>query len=181
MVYTSLFGASPTSTFVLGRDHWATEEHLRASGLLHTILRDNLYADFVPHLAGEDGVIRGPGGSGRVSAVVQDDIAEVATAVLLAPSEHVGATYDLTGPEAVSFDDVAKLLSQRTGRKVSYHDETLDEAYATRAIYGAPAWQVEAWVSTYTAIAAGEMELVSDDIPTITGHPAKSLDDLLRD
>lgn len=125
-------------------------------------------------------MIRGPGGSGRVSAVVQDDIADVATAVLLAPSEHDGATYDLTGPEALRLDEVAQILSRRTGRKISYHDEPLDEAFASRAISGAPAWQVEAWVSTYTAIAAGEMELVSDDITTITGHRATSLDDLLR-
>ena len=47
LVYTSFVGASPTSTFTLGRDHWATEEHLRASGIPHTILRDNLYADFL--------------------------------------------------------------------------------------------------------------------------------------
>jgi hypothetical protein len=62
---------------------------------------------------------------------------------------------------------------------VSYVDETVPEAYASRAHYGAPDWQVDAWVSTYTAIRAGELEGISDDIETITGRPATSLAQLL--
>ena len=50
LVYLSFFGAAPDATFTLGRDHWATEEHLRASGIDHVILRDNLYLDFLPGL-----------------------------------------------------------------------------------------------------------------------------------
>lgn len=64
VVYTSFQGAAPAATFTLARDHWATEEHLRASGLAHTILRDSLYADFLPLMVGEDGAIRRPGGGG---------------------------------------------------------------------------------------------------------------------
>ena len=45
IVYVSFFGASPTATFTLARDHWATEEHLRSAGVAYTILRDNIYAD----------------------------------------------------------------------------------------------------------------------------------------
>ena len=52
LVYTSFVGAAPGATFTLARDHWATEEHIRAAGLGFTFLRDNLYADFVPMLAG---------------------------------------------------------------------------------------------------------------------------------
>jgi NAD(P)H dehydrogenase (quinone) len=179
LVYTSFLGASPTATFTLGRDHWATEERLRASGLPHTILRDNLYADFLPFMAGPDGVIRGPAGDGRVSAVVREDVADVTAAVLLTPAGHVGATYELTGPEAMSLTEVAATVSRVTGRPVTYHDESLEEAYASRASYGAPDWQVDAWVSTYTAIASGEMARVSGDIEAITGHPATSLTELM--
>jgi NAD(P)H dehydrogenase (quinone) len=60
LVYISFYGASPTCTFTLARDHYATEEHIRASGLRFTFLRDNLYADFLPAMAGDEGVIRGP-------------------------------------------------------------------------------------------------------------------------
>lgn len=180
LVYTSFVGAGPNATFTLVRDHWATEEHIRASGLGFTFLRDNLYADFFSLMVGKDGVIRGPAGDGRVAAVAQDDIAEVAAAVLLAPTSHVEATYDLTGPEGLTLKEVAATISAATARAVTYVPETVEEAYASRAVFGAPDWQVDAWVSTYTAIAAGELTAVSDDIQTITGHPATSLDELLR-
>ncbi|MFC7593285.1 NAD(P)H-binding protein [Nonomuraea antimicrobica] len=64
LVYISFHGAAPMATFTLARDHWATEQHIRDSGLPFTFLRDNLYADFLPALAGDDGVIRGPAGQG---------------------------------------------------------------------------------------------------------------------
>lgn len=98
VLYTSVVNASPTATFTLARDHAATEAHLRASGLPWTFLRDNLYADLLPLLAGDDGVIRGPAGDGELAAVARDDIADVAAAVLRDPQPHRGATHDLTGP-----------------------------------------------------------------------------------
>jgi NAD(P)H dehydrogenase (quinone) len=180
LVYTSFMAAAPDATFTLARDHWATEEHIRASGMRYTFLRDNLYADFLPFMVGEDGVIRGPAGDGRVSVVAQDDIADAATAVLRDPAPHAGTTYSLTGPEALTLNEIAEVIAGVTGREVTYHPETVDEAYASRAHYGAPDWQVDAWVSTYTAIAAGELAPVTGDIPALTGHPATSVADLLR-
>lgn len=179
LVYISFYGASPSATFTLARDHWATEQHIRDSGLPFTFLRDNLYADFLPSMAGDDGVIRGPAGQGRVAAVAQDDIADAATAVLLGPAAHEGATYDLTGPRALTLDEVAATLSEATGRTFAYHPETVEEAYASRQVYGAPEWQVDAWVSTYLAIAAGELEGVSDAVPALTGRPATTFEELL--
>jgi len=180
LVYTSFVGAAADATFTLGRDHWATEEHIRASGLTFTFLRDNLYADFLPIMVGEDGVIRGPGGDGRAALVAQDDIAEAAVAVLREPAAHANATYDMTGPDAVSFGEVAATMTVVTGRAVSYHVETVEEAYKSRASYGAPDWQVEAWVSTYTSVASGELARVSADIPALTGHAATSVAEVLR-
>ncbi|HEY3339454.1 MAG TPA: SDR family oxidoreductase [Propionicimonas sp.] len=180
VVYISFYGAAPDCTFTLGRDHYATEEHLRSSGMATTFLRDNLYADFFPAMVGEDGVIRGPAAQGRVAAVAQDDIADAAVAVLLDPRRHAGATYSLTGPEALTLDEVAAMLGGATARAVTYHPETVPEAYESRASYGAPDWQVDAWVSTYTAIAAGELAGVTGDVERLAGHPATSLGELLR-
>jgi uncharacterized protein YbjT (DUF2867 family) len=176
IVYLSFYGAAPDCTFTLGRDHWATEQHILGTGMRYTFLRDNLYADFLPLLVGADGVIRGPAGDGRVSAVAQDDVAAVAAAVLTAPGTHDGVAYHLTGPEELTFHQIAALL----GPDVRYQPETVGEAYASRAGYGAPAWQVDAWVSTYTAIAAGEMAGVSGDVEWVTGRPARSLAEVLR-
>ena len=178
VVYTSFQGAAADCTFTLGRDHWATEEAIRASGMTHTFLRDSFYADFLPLMA-TDGAIRGPAGDGRVAAVARDDVAAAAAAVLADPGPHAGATYDLTGPEALSLAEAAALITEVTGTPTTYVAETLPEAYASRASYGAPDWQVDAWVSTYTAIARGEVEQVSDAVQRLTGRPATSLRELL--
>ncbi|MFI1725264.1 SDR family oxidoreductase [Streptomyces sp. NPDC020489] len=180
LVYVSFFGAAPDAAFTLARDHFHTEEHIRATGLAYTFLRDNIYADFVPDLAGADGVIRGPAGKGRAAFVAQDDIADAAAAVLTRPAEHAGAVYDLTGPESLSLEEAAAVLSEVWGRPVAYHPETVEEAYASRSSYGAPRWQLDAWVSTYTAIAAGQLDGVSDAVPRLTGRPATPLPDVVR-
>lgn len=175
VVYVSFFGAAPDATFTLARDHAATEQRLRDSGMAWTFLRDNLYLEFVDQMMGEDGVIRGPAGDGQAAVVAHEDIARVATAVLIGPESHAGQTYSLTGPEALTFAEMAAVVSEVTGREVTFHDETLEEAYASRAVYGAPDWQVDAWVSTYTAVAKGELDGVTDDVERLTGRPPLSL------
>ena len=183
VVYTSFYGAGPESTFLLARDHWHTEQHIRASGMAFTFLRDNLYADLLPEMAGPEGVLRGPAGDGRVAAVARADVIDAAVAVLAAADQgssvHDGVTYAPTGPVALTIAEIAAIITRETGHQVSYQDETLAEAYASRAGYGAPQWMVDAWVSTYTAIAAGELAGVSDDVQLLTGHPPLSLAELL--
>jgi NAD(P)H dehydrogenase (quinone) len=179
VVYTSFYGAAPDATFTLARDHYATEARIRASGMDFTFLRDNFYLDFLPLLAGEDGVIRGPAGDGLVSAVSREDVARSAVTILRDPALHVGTTYNLTGPEEISLGTAAEVLTAHTGRTVTYHPETVEEAYASRASYGAPPWQVDAWVSTYTAIAAGELAGLSPDVRALTGRDPLSLAEFL--
>lgn len=66
------------------------------------------------------------------------------------------------------------------GETVTFHDETVAEAYESRRRWGAPAWQNDSWVSTYTAIASGELAAVSDDIRTITGRRPLTLAEFLQ-
>ena len=180
VVYTSFAGASPDAAFTLGRDHHATEQAIRDAGLPHTFLRDNFYLDVLPYFADAAGVIRGPAGDGRVAAVARADVAEVAAAVLRSPADHAGATYELTGPEAMTLAEVAARASVVLGRTLRFEDETVEEAYASRrAAYGAEDWQLDAWVSTYTAIRDGEVAAVTDDVRRITGRPPRSLEDVL--
>ena len=181
IVYTSFFGAAADSTFTLGRDHFATEERIRASGMDFTFLRDNFYLDFLPLLAGVDGVIRGPAGDGVMAAVARADVARSAVTVLRDPALHIGRTYDLTGPEDLSLARAAELLSAGTGRTITFHNETLEEAYASRASYGAPPWQVDAWVSTYTAIAAGELAGPTSAVHELTGREPLGLAQFLAE
>lgn len=179
IVYTSFFGAAPGSVFTLGRDHYATEEHIKASGMDYSFLRNNFYLDFLPLLAGEDGVIRGPAGNGMMAAVARADVARSAVTVLRDPALHVGRSYDLTGPEDVSLTQAAELLTAGTGRTITFRNETVEEAYASRASYGAPPWQVDAWVSTYTAIAAGNLAGPTSAVHELTGREPLDLAEFL--
>ena len=178
MVYLSFVAAAPDSTFTFARDHWATEQHIVTTGLRHTFLRDAIYADFLPGLVRADRTIRGPAGDGAFTPVAQDDIAAVATAVLRS-DDYDGVRLDVTGPERLTMTDVAAVLSDVAARPVVYVEETVEEAYASRASYGAAAFEVDGWVSTYTAIASGELDVLSDDVRAVTGRDPISLRALL--
>lgn len=181
VVYTSFAGAAPDATFTLGRDHADAEAAIRESGMAFTFLRDNFYSDLLPWFAGEDGVIRGPAGDGRVAAVGRADVADAALAVLLAPEQHEGGVHLLTGPEALSFDEVAARGGAALGRELRYEPETIEEAYASRRRWSEEQWQLDAWVSTYTAIADGDVAEVTDDVERLTGHPARTIEESIRE
>ncbi|GAA1113101.1 SDR family oxidoreductase [Arthrobacter flavus] len=181
IVYTSFFGAAADATFTLGRDHWATEEYIRRSGIAYTFLRNNLYLDVLQHFADDDGTIRGPAGNGRLAAVSREDVVQVSTAILRDAAVHAGNTYELTGPTALTLAEAAAIISKETGREVTYRNETVDEAYASRQHFGAPDWQLDAWVSTYTAIAEGGLARTTTTVQDLTGRPAQDLAQVLRD
>ncbi|THA70322.1 SDR family oxidoreductase [Streptomyces sp. A0958] len=186
IVYVSFLGAAPDATFTFARDHWETEAHIRTTDVRYTFLRDSWYLAGLPAMTGADGVLRGPAGDGRVAAVAHEDIADAATAVLLADTDatgpsHDGQTYELTGPEAFTLAEAAEELSRAAGRTITYEPQTREEAYASRAHYGAPDWEVAGWVTSYEAIAAGEMATVSAAVPRLTGRPAKNLATYLRE
>jgi NAD(P)H dehydrogenase (quinone) len=180
VVYTSFQGASADATFTLGRDHFWTEQAVRDTSMAHTFLRDSFYLDFVEDLVGEDGVIRGPADDGAMAAVARADVARVATAVLRDPARHLDRTYDLTGPAAITLEQAAAVVSEVRGRPVSYHRESLEEAYASRQRWQPEPWQADAWVSTYTAIADGSLAKVSGDVERVTGRPPMTLRQVLE-
>jgi uncharacterized protein YbjT (DUF2867 family) len=177
IVYTSYLGAAPDAAFSLARHHWATEEHLRGLGIPFVALRDSLYADFLPLMRGADGVIRGPAGEGRFAPVAIDDVAACAVAALLDPT--VTGAHELTGPALMTMSSAAAVLSAH-GMPTRFEDETVEEAYASRASYGAPGWEVEGWVTSYLAIRDGSLDRVTDGVRLLSGREPKSLEDLLR-
>jgi NAD(P)H dehydrogenase (quinone) len=180
IVYTSFVAAAPDTTFTFGRDHFHTEEHIKASGVGYTFLRDNIYLDFIPLLCPAEGVIRGPAGDGRVAAVARDDVAAVAAAVLTGEG-HDGETYDITGAEAFTLAEAAAELSRVTGRRITFENETLEEARESRRSSGAEDFEIEGWVTSYAAIAAGDLEAVSDCVERFLDREPLRLGDWLRD
>ncbi len=180
IVYTSFLGAAQDATFTLARHHHATEVHIRRTGLAHTFLRNSMYLDFVPFFASPDGVIAGPAGNGRTAWVSRDDVAAVAAAVLTQDG-HDGRSFELTGPESHSMSYAAEVLTDVTGRPVTFKDETIAEAYASRAHYGAPDYEVEGWVTSYLAVAKGELDIVTDTVEQLTGRRPRSLREFLAE
>jgi NAD(P)H dehydrogenase (quinone) len=180
IVYTSFLGASPGATFHLARDHFHTERFLTDTGIPFVALRNSLYADVLPHFV-TDGVLAGPAGDGRFAPVARADVVEVSAVTLLDDSWDTTSSLDLTGPTLVTMDEVAGELTTLLDSPVRYEDQTRAAAYASRADLGAPAWLLDAWISTYVAIARGEMAVVSDTVERMTGHPATPLRDHRRE
>jgi uncharacterized protein YbjT (DUF2867 family) len=184
IVYTSFLEARPDSTFTLGRQHALTEDRIRSTGVRATFLRHGFYADFVPFFATlRDGraVIAAPAGDGRASFVSRDDLADVAAAVLLRQDTDLdGQALEVTGPEAITLAEAAAVLAEVTGVPAEYRPETVEEAWASRRPSGHPDWEIEGWVTSYLAIAAGELATVSDVVPTVTGHPSTTVAEHLR-
>jgi NAD(P)H dehydrogenase (quinone) len=126
ILYTSHQGAAPDSPFSPGRDHFATEQLLAASGIPWTSLRNGFYAHSLQWLAGpwrETGAIAVPA-DGPVSWTARDDAAEAAAVILASRGAHEGPT-TITAPAAPSFAELAEVASQVSGRTVRF--QLLDE------------------------------------------------------
>ncbi len=179
IVYTSFLSAAPQATFTHAREHYLTEQRIRSAGLRYTFLRPSFYLDKAPGWISSEGFIRGPAGNGTIAWVSRDDLADVAVAVLTSPG-HEGASYDITGPHALTLTEAAEQFSRITGLPASYQPETLEEARASRARYNPSEWELDAWVSTYVAIATGEMSVVSHTVQALTGHAPQSFVDYIQ-
>lgn len=173
IVYLSSIGAAPDATFTLARDHFATEQAVRGTGLGWTFLRMNLYTDFLPSMVTPAGEIRGPAGEGRLASVTRDDVA--AAAAVLASGTHTGETFELTGPEGLTLAEAAAVIGRAADRPIIFVDESDEQAYASRTSYAAPRWELEGWVSSYQAIRDGSFSRVSGDLERLTGRAPTGL------
>jgi uncharacterized protein YbjT (DUF2867 family) len=179
IVYTSFLSAAPHATFTHAREHYFTEQRIRESGCSYTFLRPSFYLDRAPLWFSSEGIVKGPAGNGTIAWVSRDDLAEVAVAVLTT-SGHDGASYEITGSKALTLTQASDEFSRATGIPTSYQAETIEEAKASRAKFKPTDWELEAWVSTYVAIATGEMSVVSHSVEALTGHAPQTLADYLH-
>ncbi|QVQ53210.1 SDR family oxidoreductase [Spiractinospora alimapuensis] len=182
IVYLSFLNAAADATFTFARDHFHTEQYIKATGVRWTFLRPSLYLDGVPGFVDDSGVVRGPAAGGRTAWVAREDVAAAATAVLTDAQSgaHDGHTYDLTGPEALTLGDTVSRLSRLTGKTIAYVPETWEEALASRRTLSDEDWRILGWASSYAAIAAGELDTVSPAVSDLTGRPPQSIEGFLR-
>ncbi len=174
IVKLSQFQAATDSPVRFLRYHAAVEAALRDSGLAWTMLRPNLFMQGILTLAESvrsENRIYAPAGDAGVSMVDIADIAAAAFSALTGIGHH-GRIYDLTGPEALTFDDVARILSKVSGRKIAYVDTPMAALGEMLASIGTPAWQVEGAMEDFEHYRRGKAATVTDGVRVATGRDA---------
>ena len=182
LVVLSQLGAQEHSPDRFLRYHGAVEQHVRDLGIRYTFLRPNLYLQGLLAFAGSisaEGTFYAPIGDAKVSAVDVRDIAAVA-AVVLTESGHEGATYTLTGPQAITHAQIAAALTAALSREVTFTDVP-PEAFATSIRDLLPPWQVDGLLKDYAHYRRGEAAAVSPVVEEITGTAPHSVDQFARD
>jgi uncharacterized protein YbjT (DUF2867 family) len=169
--------ASPDSPIARRRGQIEIEVGLAASGVPHTILRSNAYMQnflaLAPAIA-NTGAFGSATGMGQVGLVDARDVAAVAVEIVKSPGAHAGKTYLLTGPELLSYYDVAALLASQLGRAVTYHELTLAENREAMIHAGVPEQIADMNAQAFSLIADGDAAWLSDDIESILGRSSRS-------
>jgi uncharacterized protein YbjT (DUF2867 family) len=182
-VRLSASGADAEPGIQLGREHREVEVYLENSGIPYTILRP---AGFMQNfLLNADTICNSnsiymPIGHGKVNYVDARDIAAVAATVLTQPG-HENKIYEITGPEAISINDVAHALTVATNRVIAYVDVPEDAAAAGMQQHHVPGWMVNQLMELYGIYKAGYAEQVTDTVEKITGRPPRTIVDFAQD
>jgi uncharacterized protein YbjT (DUF2867 family) len=182
LVVLSQLAAKTTSPVRFLRWHAAVEEHVRGLGIGYTFLRPNLFFQgllaFAKPISAE-GRFYAPIGDAKVSAIDVRDIAAVA-AVTLTEAGHEGATYTLTGPAAITHQDIAAALTSALGRDIAFVDVT-PEAFAASLSGILPPWQVDGLLEDYAHYRRGEAAEVATTVAEVTGRPPGDVGRFARD
>jgi uncharacterized protein YbjT (DUF2867 family) len=170
----------------IARRRWQAEIEagLAASEIPHTLLRSNAYMQNVLALAPAIATTSSFGssaGKGRCGLVDARDVAAVAAEIITSPAVHAGKTYWLTGPELVSNYDVATVLSKLLGRTITYRELTFEENKDAMIRAGVPEQIAEMNAQAFSLTADGDAESVTQDVHSLLGRPARSLEQFTAD
>ncbi|WP_437777380.1 SDR family oxidoreductase [Sorangium sp. So ce1097] len=177
VVYTSLTNPGPASPITLAPDHRATEGALAESGLGVTVLRNNLYADFLVaslRRALSTGQLVAAAGEGKAGYVTREDCARAAAAALSADFDGK-RVLDITGPAAVSHGELARIASDLTGKPVAYVPVPREALEQGMQQAGVPAATATLLASFDEAIARGTLDVATKAVEELTGKPAEDV------
>ncbi|MBB4858665.1 NAD(P)H dehydrogenase (quinone) [Novosphingobium chloroacetimidivorans] len=182
LFYTS-HAACDTSTSPVAPEHVVTERAILSSGMTYTILRNFLYAENLLMVLGnalEEGRFYGTAGESRVSWLTRRDCADAASGAMLHADAHANRVYDVTGPRAYTYAEVAALLSQVEGRPIVYEDLSEDGYVDLLVGRGLPRPAAEVLLGLELSLRSGEMEPVNDMVRTLTGREPETLESFFR-
>lgn len=180
-----LSGSRSIETFMAGSPfaEWGleSEKRLRALGVAWTILRPGpFYSNVITawRIMSRGGLFL-PTGNGKDQPIDPRDIAAVAVKVLTTPG-HEGKTYELTGPELLSYAEVVQIIAAVTGKPLKYVD--VPEAVWRQEMLGtgAPSFVVESMLSYFAGVRAGRLHVTST-VPELLGRPARSYEQWAKD
>ncbi len=181
VVFSSVAGAEGNRII----PHHRVEQHLMASGLDWTMLRPGFFAQnlataYRTDLRDHDR-IHVPAGDGRVAFLDTRDLGEVAAVILADPTGHEGKGYTLTGPHAVTFDEVAQLLSAELDRPIRYDRASILGYLRHLGRQGLPVPQRLVQTILHAGLRRGDAEDVDPTIERRLGRPARDLADYIVD
>lgn len=176
--------ASADSPIARRRRQTEIEAGLIASGLGYTLLRNNAYMQnflaLAPAIAKTNSFASSVG-TGRVGLIDARDVAAVAAEVAAAPAAHVGKTYWPSGPELLSYSDVAAVLTKVLDRPISYRQRTFEEDKQAMIQAGVPEPIAEMNAQAFSLTAEGDAAWITDDVPTLLNRPARSFEQFATD
>jgi NAD(P)H dehydrogenase (quinone) len=181
VVYTSLTRPEPGSPIAIAPDHFATEQALADSTLDWTVLRNNVYTDFLLQSlprAVATGQLVVVAGDGKTGYVTREDCARAAAAALAA-HDSGRVTLDITGPAGITQAELAQITSAVAGRPVAYVPLPADAIVAGMVEAGLPQPMAEAYVTFGVGAADGTLAVVSTAVADLTGKAPQSVHDYL--
>lgn len=186
VVYTSFQRKNESESsplWAVAQSHIHTENLLKSSGLKYSILKNNLYMDFLPGFIGEKvleiGSIFVPAENGKIATVLRSEMAEAA-AEILSNENHRESIYEFTNSEALSYQTIAEVISVNTGKKIHYVSPSVEDYKNTLSQFGLPDEAIGIFSSFATAQAAGELDTTSNDLEKILGRKPTSIREFLK-
>jgi uncharacterized protein YbjT (DUF2867 family) len=186
LVRSSILGSDPASRATFIADHGTCDQYLRDSDVAHAIVHPNLFMQNIPEITipsiDTNGNFYANAADASISMVDTRDVAAVAAVLLTAPIDE-GTEVNVTGPEALSYTDIATKLTAAMGRQITYVDVPDGAVRDALAGYGLGAWMVDSLVNLYgdyrRSGTDGYAAQVSDAVSRLVGRPARTLDQLL--
>eukprot|EP00033_Pygsuia_biforma_P000877 GCRY01001016.1.p1 GENE.GCRY01001016.1~~GCRY01001016.1.p1 ORF type:complete len:290 (-),score=34.91 GCRY01001016.1:219-1088(-) len=173
--------SSPASILV---QHAQCDQLIENSGIDFTIIKPAFFSSNILSQASsikEYGKFIGASGMGKIAYIDVGDIAATVAAVCLHPAKFSGKTLCISGPEALSEQDIAEYLSALLKKTVIYENLTPEKLYETYSKMGFPVWVAENLVEFERIKARGDAALITTDVVSTTGFPAKPIENFLQE